>query len=237
MNVLKHIAQQPFVAATALAALMHSTWSLGTLFAGAQPPAGLTIEFIGWLAPALLIAFALDIGQVVTSAEIRAGQRTRAKYATFAVFSIATYFLQWLYIAHHMPTLSLGDGVSAAAAPFAAGLRDAALWVIPALLPLSTLLYTFSHGESKPDLMTANAPAETSETIPTDPPAPLPARRGKNKVAIQCPDCDWHGSYKDERAAANALNGHRRHCTGAASKLAAAAPVSMNGNHEPIAEA
>lgn len=74
IKILKHITGQPFIFATGLAALVHSTWALGTLFAGEQPDSNDPLQFAFWLLPALLIAFALDVGQIATSAEIRAGQ-------------------------------------------------------------------------------------------------------------------------------------------------------------------
>jgi hypothetical protein len=146
VNTLKHILQQPFVAATGLAALVHSTWALGTLFAGEQPDGW---HLLGWLLPALLIAFALDVGQISTSYEIRQDGLTWTRGITFVVFAGATYYLQWLYIAHHMPALALAPGVRQTWADFATVMRDAAVWVIPALLPLSTLLYTFSGGKAR----------------------------------------------------------------------------------------
>jgi hypothetical protein len=225
MQLTKHITEQPFVAATASAALMHSTWSLGTLFAGTQPEAGLTIAFMGWLVPALLIAFSMDIGMLATASDIRSGQRSKAKYLTFAVLALSMYFLQWLYIAHHMPALALGAGVNAAAVPIATGLRDAALWLIPGLLPLSVLLYTFSTAaipsQGKAAVISANVNAAD---LPTDvtqetPAVAAPARtangqKAKGKIAVQCQDCDWHGEYSTERSATNALLAHRKHCTG-----------------------
>ena len=144
VKALKHILQQPFVAATGAAALLHSTWALGTLFAGQQPEGWYVV---GWLLPALLIAFALDVGQISTSAEIREYGLTWTRGITFVVFAGATYYLQWLYIAHHMPALALAPGVRETWADFATVMRDAAVWVIPLLLPLSTLLYTFSGGK------------------------------------------------------------------------------------------
>ena len=143
MNILRHIASQPFVFTTGLAALAHSTWALATLFAG-EEPVQFTVAWFAWLIPALLIAFALDVGQIVTSAEIRAGQKRMVKYVTFAVFALATYFLQWLYMVHHVPLLELSEGVRSEWAFAVTLLRDCSIWVIPALLPLSTLLYTFS---------------------------------------------------------------------------------------------
>lgn len=179
-NFLRHLWQQPFVASTGLAAFVHSTWALGTLFAGKQPDAALNWQFVGWIVPAALIAFALDVGQVATAAEIRAGQRTRAKFATFIIFAIATYYLQWLYMAHHMPSLKLSPGVQTwAGLPIL--MRDAAIWIIPALLPLSTALYTLStatHEEAKtplPEIKWVVAPEPQIESGDTQ---PLPELEG-----------------------------------------------------------
>jgi hypothetical protein len=164
MNALRsawmHLVSQPFIAATGFAALVHSTWTLGTLFSGAQPnapalDAGFTAWFtfmvatVAWHVPPLAIALAVDIGQIATSHEIRAavqrGDRPIAKYATFGVFAIATYYLQWVYCMHHFPMVDLGAGVSSVHMQNAANLRDLAVWIVPALLPLSTLMYTLSH--------------------------------------------------------------------------------------------
>ena len=172
-GVRKHIVEQPFVFATGLAALIHSTWSLGTLFSGTQPQAndlGSTLHLIGWLIPALLISFSLDVGQIVTSAEIRAGERTWTKYATFIVFALATYYLQWIYIASHMPALELAPGIRQTWSELASTMRDAAVWIIPALLPLSTLLYTFSHEKRIAPVANVERQPVTvsSETKPVD---------------------------------------------------------------------
>lgn len=162
-KVFLHLIEQPFVFATGVAALVHSTWSLGTLFSGTQPPAGLNIDYIGWLAPALLISFALDVGQIATSTEIRTHGLTWARGITFVVFAVATYYLQWLYIAHHMPALELAPGVRESWGSIATLIRDSALWFIPSLLPLSTLLYTFSNKLQE-------SPTQTPVTITTEQP-------------------------------------------------------------------
>jgi len=145
MNIFKHIFEQPFVTATGAAALVHSTWALGTLFSGEQPTDHWAL--VGWLIPALLIAFALDVGQIVTSAEIRSRGLTWQRTVTFITFAAATYYLQWLYVSYHMPALELAAGVRGEWRGLAALVRDAALWLIPALLPLSTLLYTLSSNQ------------------------------------------------------------------------------------------
>lgn len=171
MSTLKHIINQPFVFATGLAALIHSTWSLGTLFAGIQPDPSDIVQFLGWIVPALLIAFAMDIGQIVTSAAIRERGLTFARGATFATFAFATYYLQWLYIAHHMPAMDLSAGVRSEWTSTAQLLRDGAIWIIPALLPLATLLYTFSDKAEHDTEQTAHADdmrITIGEPIPDD---------------------------------------------------------------------
>lgn len=180
MTIWNHIKSQPFVAATAAAALIHSAWSLGTLFSGTQPvppiigdDMQLWIEFViktlAWHIPAVSIAFAFDVGQVVTAHEIRtahsAGRIPIRKYVTFVVFAAATYYLQMLYAAHHFPDLALGAGVSPEHRPTVQLWLDAAVWVIPAFLPLSTLLYTFSGGDT-------DNHAETPQNAPIKPETP-----------------------------------------------------------------
>ena len=247
MNILKHIITQPFIAATGAAALVHSTWALGTLFAGEQPEGW---HLLGWLLPALLIAFALDVGQIATSAEIRRHGLTPARGVTFAVFAAATYYLQWLYIAHHMPALALAPGVRESWSGSATLLRDAAVWIIPALLPLSTLLYTFSGKQGG----AAPAPVVTRpERYPRPEPRPavaedhqLPAapavdQRPQLAEAVQeaptpdvivatCAACGWSKTYSDQTASARGLATHQnRHCT-------ATHPVAHQNGHGHAAE-
>lgn len=228
MQILKHIITQPFIAATGAAALVHSTWALGTLFAGEQPTGW---HLVGWLLPALLIAFALDVGQIATSAEIRAHGLTPARGITFAVFAAATYYLQWLYIAHHMPALALADGVRESWSGAATLLRDAAVWIIPALLPLSTLLYTFSgkhvtgtrrYPVQKRTETPAPAPAPAAtdaDALPAPDPQELPQlaaelQTGPGEVVATCQACGWSKTYQDQTAANRGLATHQaRHCT------------------------
>jgi hypothetical protein len=244
VRVLKHLFQQPFIAATGAAALVHSTWALGTLFAGAQPEG--IWHLVGWLIPALLIAFALDVGQIATSAEIRQHGLTLARGVTFIVFAGATYYLQWLYIAHHMPAMAIAAGVSDIARPAAISMRDAALWVIPALLPLSTLLYTFSSGEREreqigvaletlpvvevqPVEATGNR-YQSEAPAPALPPAPVQqpfAELTQGEHTVKCEACGWTKSYDNPDSAVRGLATHQaRHCT------ALHIPLFSNGHSE-----
>lgn len=221
MNIYKHIVEQPFIFATGIAALVHSTWSIGTLFSGKQPEAAFTIQFIGWIAPAFLIAFALDVGQIATSAEIRAGNRSKAKYITFAVFAAATYYLQWLYIAHHMPQLELAGGVRGEWSWLATLFRDAALWIAPALLPTSTLLYTFSSDHAplekssqsivEPEIVPMQVSVPVHEALPA-PVEEIPVLQPLKHLA-KCEACGWEKPYDNPKSARAALSTHlARYC-------------------------
>lgn len=240
MKMLKHATAQPFIAATGLAALVHSTWSLAVLFSGEPPlwnPTSLAswARWVYWLVPALLIAFALDVGQIATSTEIRNGERTVSKYTTFVVFAVATYYLQWLYIAHHMPALELGAGVyrDGLAGRLVLLTRNAAIWFIPALLPLSTTMYTLSGGNrgGLPDVVTeqreVNVVVDDLETdflpesIPDDLAEQLqavmdafPDHDGDEEGhSAHCVHCGWERVYDNPDSARRGIAAHRQHCT------------------------
>ena len=231
MLPIKHALQQPFITATGIAAFIHSTWTLGTLFGGLPPEMALNLAFLYWIVPAMLIAFALDVGQIMTSVEIRAGARTRAKYVTFAVFAVANYFLQWLYMAHHMPALELASGVRDQWQPVTQLIRDASLWVIPSFLPLSTLLYTLSDNHQPVSTNTLfsdghqAASIQPSRALLLDDTQPTPlddllinpdvviendlmvsTREAANVVT--CSRCGWSRSYDTQARAAAGLRAH-----------------------------
>lgn len=213
MNAIKHAFQQPFISATGLAAFVHSTWALATLFGGNQPAIGLTLEFAYWLIPAMLIAFALDVGQIATSGQIRSGQRGYVKYLTFAIFAVANYFLQWLYMAHHMPQLALASGVRDEWQAMAELIRDASLWIIPAFLPLATLLYTVSESEHVPQVIEVKPVLADLPRLPIAPSEPefdgIEEQADESYLAT-CPHCDWQGDYATPYQAKQARNAHLR---------------------------
>lgn len=213
MNILKHLVQQPFVASTGIAALVHSTWALGTLFSGKEPSQQFSASWFAWVIPAFLIAFALDVGQIATSAEIRAGHRNRRKYATFAVFALATYYLQWLYMAHHMPALELAAGVRETWSGTAQLIRDAAIWFIPALLPLSTLLYTFSQEDVQVHEVQSDAVQAPVIEVQHEQPALTEGDNALGVILFEA-KCDVCGKllgdqYKSQQSAERALRSHK----------------------------
>lgn len=228
-QAIKHSIEQPFILTTGLAALAHSTWTLGTLFTGDEP-IPFTLDWLWWVIPAFLIAFALDVGQIATSADIRNNGGTIGKYTTFGVFAIATYYLQWVYMMHHIPAVALGAGIRSEWIPFVELFRDVAIFAIPALLPLATLLYTFSSSESKTESkiplhtphsdITIETPDLSEKIGQTDHNTPLqlpPTVNGIMSVMesihiATCDTCNWHKVYETETSAKRGLSSHKQHC-------------------------
>ena len=213
MKVIRSFVAQPFIVATSVAAFFHSTWSLGTLFNGHEPALGLA--WLYWVAPAALIAFAIDIGLVSVSADMRGGERTPAKYVTFGVLAASTYLLQLLYIGSHMPVVALGPGVVERAQGAVLFARDFSVYFLPALLPLSTTIYTFSyHRHSEPERPPIPAP-----TVTVEPPA-TPAIEAPHSIALAAGESEPEHAPIEQAFACencgkvygslNALNAHRR---------------------------
>jgi len=149
------------------------------MFSGAPPRVTDWLSLVNALLiviPAMLIAFAIDVGQISTSSEIRNGNRTLAKKITFAVLAVTTYYLQWLYLAHHLPSLSLGNGIRTEWIFLVTIVRDASIWVLPALLPMATILYTSSHtvADRRQHEIVTQRPEKRDET-PVSIPKPEPA--------------------------------------------------------------
>jgi hypothetical protein len=152
--------QHAFILAVAVACFIHGTWTVATITGGAQPPPvvdlGSLLRWAFWVVPGALVSFALDIGQYRTAVEISTahaeGRRAWGKYATFVVISIFVYYLQWYHLVHHLPELTLSaaieGGIHAATVKSLAGFM---VWIYPALLPITTLLYTLSsHAPAAP---------------------------------------------------------------------------------------
>jgi len=170
MQKLSHIiSNHIFIFATSLAMLVHSTWTFGTLFSGTQPELnGLDtlVPYLMWVTPALLVALAIDVGQIQTSVKLSkaSGWKQRIPLGiTFITLALAGYYLQWYHLAHHIPALEFGSGLTEDVKASLGGLKDIAIFVIPALLPLSTILYTMS---SSHDETVANEPSENTGQLP-----------------------------------------------------------------------
>lgn len=229
MKAIKHMLENPFIAGAGIAALTHSTWSLGTLFSGLMPTVSIdnpiTIAYwLYWFVPAFLIAFAMDIGQIDTSRKIRHEGLTWQRGVTFFVFAFTTYYLQFLYIAHHMPALIVAAGISDLWRVAVTELCNVAIWLLPAILPLATLLYTLSDDKqekNEPMQSTYQDTVTDSHQITVIETNPLMADWIVNPDDIhnsQCPDCGWISDDKTSQKSADmALRAHRLHCDAYAS--------------------
>lgn len=155
------ISNHIFIFATSIAMLVHSTWTFGTLFSGEQPTVypqqpSTIVAYLFWVTPALLVALAIDVGQIQTSVKLSNAHGYKQKFAlgtTFIILALAGYYLQWFHLAHHIPALEFGSGLTTDMKSNLEGLKALAIFVVPALLPLSTVLYTLSSD-------TGNAPNE-----------------------------------------------------------------------------
>jgi hypothetical protein len=195
------------------------------MFSG-KAPEGDWLALAGWLLPAFFVAFAMDVGQISTSAAIRHNGLTWQRGLAFFVFAVATYYLQFLYIAHHMPALEIAPGISAFHRWAVETGRDAAIWILPLLLPLSTMLYTISDGDSgdktpvtlpEPVITLAKPEQPTiAENI-----SEFPALTSFQDEIIQepkypayCDDCGWAKEYEHPHSASRALATHKnKHCS------------------------
>lgn len=225
-----------FIIASGLAALIHSVWSLDIAFAGHETSlAADPVNAIFRKAVAFLIAASIDIGQVVTASEIKKGHKSRSKYLTFFSFAIATYLLQFYYMIHHTPDLQLSEGIRAEWVWIVKLISDASVWIIPALLPMCTLFYTFSQQtdgrehELHVRAVQLNQAAEAMDmeverrvqerlAKPPDPilpetsPYKVLAAPAKDMVWMTCPDCEWSNTYANKQLAESGLRGHRPYC-------------------------
>lgn len=236
-----HLFIHSFILATSAAAFVHSAWTINYVFTGNQD---LNFEnnFLAALV-ACMVAFSFDVGQVRTSSDIKNGQRTRWKYGTFVVFAVATYYLQWIYVIHHMPKIAQGPGVRADWAFHVQTLLDIAIWVAPGLLPLSTLMYTFSQSADKQMITTAEGMTiliEKNEVAQFDvsnaskllaagsTDFPGISNLGDGKYEAVCDKCGWKRVYTGDDPS-KAASGLRSHKGGTACKPQPS-PEKLNGN-------
>jgi len=175
MERLSHIiSTHIFIFATSIAMLVHSTWTFGTLFSGQQPTVYINdpstiLAYVFWVTPALLVALAIDVGQIQTSVKLSKSKTRRQQVTlgiTFVTLALAGYYLQWFHLAHHIPALEFGAGLTADMRNSLEGFKSLAIFIIPALLPLSTILYTLSNTS---DDVTANMTQTVNVNYPSLP--------------------------------------------------------------------
>lgn len=207
MKLLRHIGSSPFVAMTALSALIHSAWTLSILFGGTEPP--LSLAWAGWVLPGFLIAASIDVGLLYTSLQIRSGDRALTRYAVFVTLAFSMFALQLFYIISHMPVVALAPGVRAEWQPALTLFRDSMILLAPALLPIAITLHSIGDFQKKPT--TAEASTALALVSQADPELVIEEPAPKT-YEIEChePGCVWSGVYVDARAARFALQAHQR---------------------------
>lgn len=205
---LKAFLAHVFIVLTGLAALPHSVWSFSIIFNGREPAFG--PAWFGWIFAGAMLGIAVDAGQIVISIQIARGERTVARYIAFGVLTLATFYLQWLFASAHVSHIGIGEGVNQNAVPFVGGLQDAGMWIIPAMLPIATLIYTFGYSPVRRARGTISASKPQNAIIVEKPAENMQVLTAGKSFAVQCPDCDWSNSYHSERSASNALNAHKR---------------------------
>jgi len=220
-TVAPALMRELFIFAIGVAAFLHSMWSYSAFLGGQQPDpllGGLHIvHYIGWLLPGCLLAFATDVGMIVTSMELRNGDRTKGKYAAFALLGVVTYILQWLYSLHHIEAVPLGAGVPEHMRDFAEGVSTfITVWLLPGALPLTAIAYTFSHPrdnavreEKRKVQPPVAAPAASLVTVDRPLPTVIPLVDAEHVATCTC---GWSKSYSSARGAQNALTAHQRRC-------------------------
>jgi hypothetical protein len=207
-TVFKHLSEQPFLAAVSAAAVVHSSWSLSSYFAGLEPPIEAdTGRWLIWIVPGFLLAFSIDVGLLSLSHHIRHGQRNWTKLIAFFVLSLAMAYSQFLYISAHLPMIALGAGVPDTMRASVQSVKDVAVWVLPALLPTALILYAFSDrpaAQAESTERSLSAGTSESALVAVEQPVAYP---------VACPDCNWTGTYATEESARSALRGHKGHCS------------------------
>lgn len=168
MNIWRHFKEQPFIVLVAFAALPHTVWTIGTYTAGIQPEAfgdwSNLVRAVAWLLPPLAFGIAFDIGQVVTAGEIRNGNRSQWLVRTFYALSVFSYISQLLYAMHHYPKLDIGNGAAPLVTSIGSFISQCAVFVLPALLPAATVLYTMAYHQAPQEI---NSRAIQIQDVPT----------------------------------------------------------------------
>ena len=145
--------------------------------------------------PGILLAFSVDIGLLSLANKIRTGQRGRGNLAAFGVLCLAMAFLQFLYIAHHAPAVTLGDGIRPEWIFIVSLIRDASIWVLPGLLPVALILFAFSEEVTEAPVMPAQEQSSVLIEQDTKMPKQLAIEKAWNEananayeVAIETPE-------------------------------------------------
>lgn len=210
-----------FVVIVGLAAWLHSSWAFATVIGGSTPVTVIgsvsdLFHWLYWYGPGAAAAAAVDVGMINLAAQFKRGQGTRARLTTFAALSVISYVGQVLFSVSHSGAYTPSVGLSEFSASIAAVVWQLFIWLLPATLPVTLILWAWSDVQaptvqkSEPETQVIiENPVETAVTVVEE-----PKEVKKQNFLAACPKCGWQRLYDDPGTAARALQTHTRTCTG-----------------------
>ena len=133
-----------FVILLSVAAIVHSAWSINSVFNGAEPTPMYSEHWWGWYIPGLLMAITIDVGLVQFVFKLQAGERSAALIIAYLVLCGLMAFGQFIYVASHMADIQPSAGVAIYDLQLTNMLIKLALYVYPLALPVVSAIYAFS---------------------------------------------------------------------------------------------
>lgn len=205
-----------FIVFTAVAAFVHSSWVLSTMFGGVEPTYDPWIlgEHFKWAVSGWLIAFSLDFGMMTISHDIQEGNGNGWKWVAFFILSFFTYILQLSFMAIHKPPMQLSDGVDPYIGHAAKVVLDYGLYIFPAMLPSSTAIYTLAYRNAPVETVNIPEPNATdNKLVPVKPeiiPVNEPTLSAPTTFPAICNICNWHEEYNTPHQAKVNLTKHMK---------------------------
>lgn len=147
---MKRISFNPFeiiYIAISIATMQHTVWSSSFIFEGSIP---LTpIERVWWIFNGFLIALTIDIGMFLTARQLRK-QFSITAFVAFIIAALASFYMQLVYTSYHTGDFQFGIGVASQWLNVLKPFIEARVFILPLILPLFAVIYTFSNREVRP---------------------------------------------------------------------------------------
>lgn len=170
---MKKINFNPFeiiYVAISIATMQHTVWSSSFIFEGALPitPA----ERVWWIFNGILIALTIDIGMFLTARQLRK-QFSIAAFIAFIIAAVASFYMQLIYASFHTGNFEFGIGVASQWLNFLKPFIEARVIILPLILPLFAVIYTFSNREMRsisasPSTTTKRKYRKRNKNVPLD---------------------------------------------------------------------
>lgn len=149
--VWQTVSDHGFVILLSVAAIVHSAWSINSVFSGHEPTPMYSSDWWGWYLPGFLMALTIDVGLIQFIFKLQRGARDRALIVGYLLLCALMAFGQFIYVASHMADIVPSAGVASYDLTLTNALIKAALYVYPLALPVVSAIYAFSvRGQSTP---------------------------------------------------------------------------------------